>query len=265
MRWCVLLVGTSGCPMIWGPPQLYTGPGPEGVGVRDSGEVRPEDTGPVPISPLAPEVQRIELDLRLDHIELRLHMSDPDGDLLGGVLTWSENGVDQPELSIPEDFDAWDPELGLATLRGHEVPRGCGVDALAFEYVVVPVDSAGHAGAPGLERIDIAVIGDPVDNADLGVIRAPAMLCGSFTEEDQRDRFDFIHEPGSDWFITLDHDVVEIDVDLALRDETLVAETSSPDVPDTTWAGLASGQAYELEVRRDQENITQHYVVTFHR
>ena len=286
MHWWWPWLGLAGCPYIWQPPELAN-PVPDARDDADSDadadadsdsdadsdadtDPHSADTQPTGGSgstadtavPEPPSIQGLEVHLRSDHIEIRFELSDPDGDLDGGTLAWSEDGIGQPDIAIPTGLDTWDPHTGVGTVVARSITRDCGTDPLAFDYTLVPSDASGLVGVEVATSIAITVVPDAVDYGNLKTITAPAIICSAFINKDAFDEFEFIHQPGGSWQITLDHDQVGLDVDALIHDGAPVVTVSSSNP--TASAVLVAGGGYFLEVNRNGWDPIQNYVVTFH-
>ena len=277
--WSLLI--SVGCPYIWHPPPTSDdGLAPTGADTpnsdadtdsdvdsdADTDTDADADSGPTADTwPLGdpPEVAQLEARLRFDHIELSFRLLDPDGDLEGGTVSWTDNGAPRPPLPIPGGLDTWDPATGVGTVVAGSVTRNCSIDPLGFDYGIVPVDAAGNRGGQGDVALEIAVRSGISDGQDLGVLGAPAIVCGTLEINDKQHLVDFTSGPGGSWRLTLDHDV-GWDIDLALQDGGTIASATTANNPDTTTATLMAGHPYALEVGRQQQNSAQGYVVTFH-
>ena len=220
----------------------------------------------------APRVTSLEVQVLWDAIVLEFTLEDDDGDLDGGSLAWSDDGVNFTALTIGGQLDTWNSANGEGTLVLPGIDRVCGKVDIEETFTLRPTDAAGLTGADA--DVDMTVDVHDLDSVDrrsstIGVVTAPALICGTIEEIEDEDPDPvrrFTHEPGGTWELTLDSEDGR-DVDVTLEDLSGKALLGGPDTQDPDFMGtvtLASGADYLLRFERDGSESDADFVLMFH-
>lgn len=261
----------TGCPYIWGPPDLSNVGLPPGTGddppldktTDPGGSTEPPtaDTGPI-VDPVAPEVTMSAHYLG-DDIELRIVIDDPDGDLEGGSVTWWE-GTDAPgePIELSAGTPGWNDSEQTFTLRPSEPPQDCEEDR-SFMFGVLVTDNGGRISAPAFASLEIQTVELPwswfSSPTNIGDVRAPAILCGVFESGDERDQYRATVLTGGTWSFTLNQP--DGDVELRVGEDTLA--TLAPAAP-TSVLELDDKAALEIYFRRPDGDDEVDYTLIIH-
>lgn len=235
------------------------GDGPSGSHNQDTDDHLPGDTGaggsePVdtageeseePAGPVAPTITAVSTTEGAGMIVVAVDVVDPDGDLEGGVLTVSADGV-AIDYAIPDDLVTWDP-AGTATVAFPflDCDRGA-----SYEYEATATDAAGLTGNTGLATHTLSGFGawvseagnTPVSSVPLGAVSTPAYICGHMalashgaTYNGDLDYFD-LELPGGNLTFALtwtepsgDYDLYMMDPAGAIVAQSIVYGTVQPE------------------------------------
>ena len=256
-----LLFLLIGCPYIFGPPEVPSGPDSVPLDAdtdtdADTDADTDTDSGTTPAGtttgtttttvPLPPEITLITTTFHYGFAHLVLDIQST-GTLEGGVVTVDDGGV-PIALSIPTDLAAWDPS-GIATL---EFPTGTPCTGLDLAWTLSVTDSAGRQGAnaysalvvPGLDH------NEPDRPNELGSVPGPLILCGELGNSNDNDGFTFTDLDG-DWTFSLhDETVPPANRDMELEDSTgtILASATTANDPDAFSWTFDPTETYEVNV-----------------
>ncbi|MEQ1567646.1 MAG: hypothetical protein ABMA64_18530 [Myxococcota bacterium] len=250
-RWGVVaLVGTAGCPFLWGPPQWAT---PDGDADTDTDADADADTDvdtDADADPeVAPTVEQWTVELAYDQVTLTLGLSDPDGDLEGGTVGVFVDGQLDGTYTI-ESLDGWDGSVGTLSTT---TEVGC--TSVVVAYGVTATDAAGHVGDDVTTELRIAARQDAeVGNTPISVSTTPPhVLCASHDGPPDVDAWDLTFTVGGTYSVyVVDPDDGD-DHDLRLIDDEGDQILASDDLLDPdrlTWSFVA-GETYHLLATQD--------------
>lgn len=158
----------SGCPFVFGPPNLTNVEG--GTPFTDTVEGNTDLDGDA--DPSAPTVVSFEVVPRMTQVVLHFAIADADNDLVGGSLSVSD-GTTGRTFDIPGDVDVWDP-LGTSTILLPMVPRpgtqswlDCNTP-VHETWSAVPIDLEGNVGLSVQASLDIVALGSLPEGDGLG-------------------------------------------------------------------------------------------------
>lgn len=178
----------TGCPYIFGPPDVSNvdlPPGPDGPVVGSDSTGTTGDTGPISIPP---EITNLAVDPSVDGFLFRVGLDDADGDLIGGSIL-VEGAGPAATFAIPEDLSSLASGAARFLLP---VEDPCTSWDLVFRVTVS--DAGGHPSVPvelpsaatGLGRLEELQGVFP-----LGTIAPVLSVCGSIDSLDDSDRISF--------------------------------------------------------------------------
>ena len=246
-----LLVLLAGCPYIFGPPEV-----PEDGDLPEDDSVNNSDDRPV-------EELTVSAHLVAAGVELRFAMTNPAPDA-PTELIWS-TGIQFTTVSVA-DLDAWNPETG----EGAQVvpgPTDCEDPVWTQDYIV-------QVNAPSFRAVGEASIAVPTiatgtsaqsEPFQAGVVVAPALLCGTFSEFDNRHQSLLEHEPGGQWSITIsDNAQMGDEAYMYLDQDEEIEAVVGGSSPNTAQVELETGADYRVDVWRDLPTEAFDFTVMFH-
>lgn len=184
---CVLL---TGCPYIFGPPDLSRLAEPTAASVPDTSlatdaepDVDTATTTDVVPPPRAPKVVQFEPIPELDQVTVLLAILEGDAPLLGGTVEVTA-GEYAWSLRIPQDFSSWNP-LGtsVAVIQPYALLPCAGYTSDLF---VTVTDSASVRSAVAVENVTISGLGvlpEQVDDTTVDPPTATWTACVSFESD----------------------------------------------------------------------------------
>ena len=149
--WCVVLVlSGTGCPFVFGPPDLskvdiVVTDGDSGTEVTTP-TVDTEDTGTAPTFDV-PTVVDFQLKRFVDKLGFAFSVVDTDDDFVSGKVTFMSDVEGSAPLiyTIPGDLDLWEPlARSVVTVPQDWLP----CDGLTEKWTITVTDAAGHVGPP---------------------------------------------------------------------------------------------------------------------
>ena len=253
MRPSILALGLTGCPYIFGPPDLSN------IDADSGGTTRPgvatdmtEPTvpsTPPETNPDAPLLSSVVAAPQFDAVEISFMVDDPNGDLIGSTVTVDQGDI-LSQYVVPADLELWS-QFGVSTLR---VPKTVSCDGYTEAWELTFTDAAGNASttvpvAAAVRTTGILAAGE----SDIGRLNAPVTACGAIEtlEPKQEDHLFFSMAASGQLTIELHWADPTSDLDLYVFDGAveLAQSLGASPAPETVVVDLAEGGPYRLEVR----------------
>ncbi|MFT4622479.1 MAG: hypothetical protein ACI8PZ_001135 [Myxococcota bacterium] len=246
------LLTLTGCPFIFGPPDLSNVSSDSAVDTATSVTTptgTPVTTPTGTADPDAPMLSDVTAAPRFDSVDLSFRVDDPNGDLIGATVA-VDQGSTVLQYIVPADLDLWS-QFDVSHLT---VPRTTPCEGYAEAWEVILTDAGGHVSptVPVAATVRSAGI-VPAGDTDIGPLLPPLTACGEIVQVDpkQEDRLFFTLAEDARLTFELRWPDPTADLDLYVFDGAVELGTSrgANPSPETVVVDLFAGVTYRLEIR----------------